>query len=189
MPTLLPYQGKLPKIHPTAFIAPGAVIIGDVEIGAYSNIWFGCVIRGDVNYIRIGERTNIQDGTVVHVTRVTSPTHIGSGITIGHQALLHACTLEDNCFIGMGAQILDDAVVESKAMVAAGALVTPKKRVPSGQLWAGNPAKFMRDLTAKDLAFFPVSAENYVRLGQEYLLQASHAEMAMDTKREREAKD
>ncbi len=159
----------MPKIHPTAFIAENAVIIGDVEIGAYSNIWYNCVIRGDVNHIRIGERTNIQDGTIVHVTRVTSPTLIGSGITIGHLALLHACTLEDNCFIGMGAKVLDDAVVESHAMLAAGALLTPKKRIPSGQLWAGNPAKHMRDLTEKDLSFFPISAENYVRLGQEYL--------------------
>ncbi len=168
-PIILPYQGKTPKIHPTAFIAPGAVIIGDVEIGAYTNIWFGCVVRGDVHIIRIGERTNIQDGTIVHVTRKTGPTHIGSGITIGHQALIHACTLEDNCFVGMGAKLLDDVVVESNAMVAAGALVTPKKRVPSGQLWAGNPAKYMRDLSESDLAFFPVSAENYVQLGQEYL--------------------
>jgi carbonic anhydrase/acetyltransferase-like protein (isoleucine patch superfamily) len=127
------------------------------------------VIRGDVNHIRIGERTNIQDGTIVHVTRKTGPTLIGSGITIGHLALLHACTLEDNCFIGMGAQILDDAVVESHSMVAAGALITPKKRVPKGQLWAGNPAKHMRDLSEKDLEFFPISAENYVRLAEEYL--------------------
>lgn len=167
-PLILPFRGIMPTIHPTAFIAPGAVVIGDVHIGAYSNIWFGCVVRGDVNYIRIGERTNIQDGTVVHVTRKTGPTTIGSGITIGHSALLHACTLEDNCFIGMGAQVLDDAVVESESMVAAGALVTPKKRVLKGQLWAGNPAKYMRDLTEKDLAFFPVSAENYVQLAAEY---------------------
>lgn len=167
-PIILPYKGKLPIIHETAFIAPGAVVIGDVEIGAYSNVWFGCVIRGDVNTIRIGERTNIQDGTVIHVTRVTGPTTIGSGITIGHSALLHACTLEDNCFIGMGAQVLDDAVVESKAMVAAGALVTPKKRVLSGELWAGNPAKLFRPLKQAELDFFPQSAQNYVELGQEY---------------------
>jgi carbonic anhydrase/acetyltransferase-like protein (isoleucine patch superfamily) len=159
----------MPVIHPNAFIAAGAVIIGDVEIGAYSSVWFGCVVRGDVNIIRIGERTNIQDGTIIHVTRKTSPTHIGSGITIGHLALLHACTLEDDCFIGMGAKILDDAVVESGAMVAAGALVTPRKRIPSGQLWGGNPAKFMRELSEADRAFFPISADNYVRLGQEYL--------------------
>lgn len=158
----------MPTIHPTAFIAPGAVVIGDVHIGAHSNIWFGCVVRGDVNHIRIGERTNIQDGTIVHVTRKTGPTIIGSNITIGHLALLHACTLEDNCFIGMGAKILDDAVVESHSMVAAGALVTPKKRVLKGQLWAGNPAKHMRDLSEKDLEFFPISAENYVQLAEEY---------------------
>jgi carbonic anhydrase/acetyltransferase-like protein (isoleucine patch superfamily) len=167
-PIILPYKGKLPTIHPEAFVAPGAVVIGDVTIGAKSNIWFGCVIRGDVQSITIGERTNIQDGTVVHVTRVTGPTKIGSGVTIGHQALLHACTVEDNAFIGMGAKILDDAVVESEAMLAAGALLTPKKRVPSRQLWAGNPAKYFRDLTEKDIAFFPQSAANYVLHGEEY---------------------
>lgn len=168
---ILPYKGKLPKIHPTAFIAPGAVVIGDVEIGAYSNIWFGCVVRGDVNYIRIGERTNIQDGTVVHVTRVTSPTHIGSGVTIGHGAVIHACTLEDNCFVGMGATILDDAVIEREGMLAAGALLTPKKRLPSGELWGGNPAKLLRPLKQAEKEFFPQSAENYVQLGQEYLTE------------------
>jgi len=168
---ILPYKGKLPTIHPTAFIAPGAVVIGDVEIGAYSSVWFGCVIRGDVNHIRIGERTNIQDGTVIHVTRVTSPTIIGSNITIGHSVLLHACTLEDDCFVGMGARILDDAVVESGAMLAAGALLTPKKRIPKGELWAGNPATLFRPLKQAELDFFPQSAENYVRLGQEYLAE------------------
>jgi carbonic anhydrase/acetyltransferase-like protein (isoleucine patch superfamily) len=172
-PLILPFRGVMPTIHPTAFIAPNAVIIGDVHIGAESNIWFGCVIRGDVNHIRIGERTNIQDGTIIHVTRKTGPTLIGSGITIGHLALLHACTLEDECFIGMGAKVLDDVVVESHSMVAAGALVTPKKRVLKGQLWAGNPAKYMRDLTEKDLAFFPVSAENYVQLAAEYTQRIS----------------
>jgi gamma-carbonic anhydrase len=168
MPRILPYRGILPKIHPTAFIAPGAVVIGDVEIGAHSNIWFGCVVRGDVNTIRIGERTNIQDGTVVHVTRGTGPTFIGSDITIGHQALIHACTLEDGCFIGMGATLLDGAVVESRGMIAASALLTPGKRIPSGQLWAGNPAKYMRDLGEKDFAFFADNAVHYVKLGQEY---------------------
>ncbi|MBM3617616.1 MAG: gamma carbonic anhydrase family protein [Alphaproteobacteria bacterium] len=167
-PIILPYNGIYPKIHPTAFIAPGAVIVGDVEIGAETNVWFGCVIRGDVNTIRIGERTNIQDGTVIHVTRGTGPTTIGSDITIGHKALLHACTLEDACFIGMGSILLDFAVVETGGMLAAGSQLTPKKRVPKGQLWAGNPAKFFREMTPQESAFIYESAKNYVINGQEY---------------------
>ncbi len=167
-PLILPYRGKSPHIHPQAWIAPGAVVIGDVEIGKDSNIWFGCVIRGDVNSIRIGERTNIQDGTVIHVTRETGPTTIGSGITIGHRALLHACTLQDDCFIGMGATIIDGVVVESGAMVAASALVTPGKRIPSGQLWAGNPAKYFRNMTPEEQEFIHKSAEHYIALAKEY---------------------
>jgi carbonic anhydrase/acetyltransferase-like protein (isoleucine patch superfamily) len=158
----------MPKIHPTAFIAAGAVIIGDVEIGANANVWFGCVIRGDVQSIRIGEGTNVQDGTVIHVTRGDGPTVIGKGITIGHSALLHACTLEDYCFIGMHATVMDKAVVESGAMVAAAALVTPNKRVLKGQIWGGNPAKFMRELTEKEAAYIKISEENYIRLAKEY---------------------
>ena len=127
----------MPRIAPDAFIAPNAVIIGDVEIGSQTNVWFNCVIRGDVNTIRIGNRTNIQDGTVIHVTRKTGPTKIGSGVTIGHMVLLHACTLEDNSFVGMQSTIMDNAVVESGGMVAAGAIVTPNKRIPRGQIWAG----------------------------------------------------
>ena len=167
-PIILPYKGILPTIHPHAYIAPGAVVIGDVHIGAFSNVWFGCVIRGDVNTIRIGERTNIQDGTVVHVTRKTGPTTIGSGITIGHSVLLHACTLQDDCFVGMHATVMDGVVVESHAMVAAGALVTYNKRIAKGELWAGNPAKLMRPMKPEETAFIPVSAQNYVNLAKEY---------------------
>lgn len=168
-PLILPYRGIYPTIAPDAFIAPGAVIIGDVHIGSQSNVWFGCVIRGDVNYIRIGERTNIQDGSVVHVTRKTGPTLIGNGVTIGHSVLLHACTLEDDCFVGMHSTAMDGAVVESGGWLAAGALLTPGKRVPKGQVWAGNPAKYLRDLKDGEISFIPVSAQNYVELGQEYL--------------------
>lgn len=167
-PYIQPYRGIWPKIHPTAFIAPGAVVIGDVEIGAESNVWYGCVIRGDVNHIRIGERTNVQDGTVIHVTRVTGPTLIGSGVTIGHAVLLHACTLEDDCFIGMRSTIMDAAVVESGAWVAAGAVITPSKKVLSGQVWAGVPAKYFRDMTPEEKAFIPVSSSNYTELAAEY---------------------
>lgn len=165
---ILPYKGILPKIHDSAFIAPNACITGDVEIGADSSIWFGVQMRGDVHEIRIGARTNIQDGCVLHGSQGISGCYVGSGVTVGHKAILHACRVEDNAFIGMGTILLDEAVVECGAMVAAGAVVTPKKRVPAGQLWGGNPARYMRDLTQEDLNFFPVSAENYVRLGRDY---------------------
>lgn len=168
-PLILPFKGVFPIIHPDAFIAPGAVVIGDVHIGAHSNVWFGCVIRGDVHSIRIGERTNIQDGTIVHVTRETGPTAIGSGVTVGHQAVIHACTVSDNSFIGMHATLLDYCVIEEGAMVAAGALVAPGKKVPGGEIWAGNPAKLFRLMSESEKAFIPVSAQNYVDLSKEYL--------------------
>lgn len=168
-PIILPYNGIYPKIHPTAFIAPGAAVIGDVEIGAHTNVWFGCVIRGDVNTIRIGERTNIQDGTIVHVTNKTGPTTIGSDITIGHKAVLHACILEDACFVGMGATAMDFATVKTGGMLAAGALLTPNKQVPGGQLWAGSPAKYFRDMTREESEWIHGSAKHYVTLGQDYL--------------------
>ncbi len=173
-PIILPYRGEYapegvsPVISPKAWVAPGAVVVGDVHIGAGTGVWFGCVIRGDVAPVRIGSRTNIQDGTIIHVTRSTGPTTIGSNITIGHAALLHACTLEDDCFVGMRATIMDGAVVESGAMVAAGALVTPGKRIPSGQLWAGNPARYFRDLSQQEKAFIAISAENYYKHIAEY---------------------
>lgn len=168
---ILPYKGILPKIAKDAFIAPGAQIIGDVEIGSKVGIWFNCVVRGDVAEVRIGDRTNIQDGTVIHVTRGGHPTIIGKGVTVGHNAMLHACRLEDGCFVGMGATIMDDVVVEFGAMVAAGALVPPRKIVKSGQIWAGNPAKHLRDLTPEESAFIKKSEENYVRHAEEYLAE------------------
>jgi carbonic anhydrase/acetyltransferase-like protein (isoleucine patch superfamily) len=170
-PLILPYNKILPKISPAAFIAPGAAIIGDVEIGAGSGVWFNVTIRADVAEIRIGERSNIQDGTSVHVTRNGHPTIIGNGVTVGHAALLHACRLEDNSFVGMGAIVMDDTVVESNAMLAAGAMLTPGKRVPGGQLWAGRPAKYFRDLSAEEIAFIPISSANYARHVEEYLLE------------------
>lgn len=168
---ILSYKGIKPKLGKDVFIAQNAVVTGDVEIGAQSGIWYGCVLRGDVNTIRIGEQTNIQDGTIVHVTRQKFPTVIGARVTIGHGCILHGCVIEDDSFIGMGATVMDGAVVESGAMVAAGALVTPGKRVKKGELWGGSPAKFIRNLTDQDVAFFPVSAQNYVELAQEYLTQ------------------
>lgn len=165
---VLPFQGVSPTIGENVFIAPTAVVIGDTVIGAGTSVWFNCVIRGDVHQIRIGERNNIQDGTIIHVTGGKLGTYLGSDITIGHGAILHACTLEDRSFVGMGAVVLDGAVVESGAMVAAGAVVTPGKRVKSGELWGGNPAKMLRRLSDEEIAFFPVSAEKYVELAAKY---------------------
>jgi carbonic anhydrase/acetyltransferase-like protein (isoleucine patch superfamily) len=166
--TLVPYKHIHPTIAADVFLAQGACIVGDVTIGALSTIWFNCVIRGDVEPVTIGERTNIQDGTVIHVTRNGWPTRIGSEVTIGHRALLHACTIHDRAFIGMGAIILDGAVVESEGMLAAGALLTSGKTVRTGELWAGSPAKFMRLLTEEERRHTRVSADNYVLHGKEY---------------------
>lgn len=170
---LLPHRGVMPRLAPDAFVAPGAVVVGDVEIGARSGVWFGCVLRGDVAPIRIGARTNVQDGTVIHVNRATDtrpqmPTEIGDDVTIGHQALIHAVTLTSGAFVGMRAIVMDGAVVEGAAMVAANACVTPNKRVPTGELWAGSPAKFMRPLSEDEMAGFPVQAAHYAEQALRY---------------------
>ena len=164
-----PYKDITPTIDLSTFVAETAVIIGDVTLGAESSIWYGCVLRGDVNNIIIGARTNIQDGTVIHVSSTTQGTYIGDDVTVGHMALLHACTIGNRAFIGMKACVMDDAVVEDEAMVAAGALVTPGKRVPKHQLWGGSPARFMRDLTSEEIEFLQFSADRYVKLSRTYL--------------------
>lgn len=158
----------MPKIHSSAFVAPSASIIGDVDIGEDSNIWYGCTLRGDVNDIKIGKRTNIQDNTVIHVTTNFSGTHVGDDVTVGHSAILHACTIENFGFVGMGACVMDGAVVEEFGMLAAGGLLTPNKRIPKGQLWAGSPAKYIRDLTEDEIAYIKWSAPHYVELGREH---------------------
>jgi len=169
----MPYRGVVPQIAQDAFVAPTAVVIGAVEIGAEASIWFGCVLRGDSNTIRIGPRTNIQDGTVIHVNHeregaAGTKTTIGADVTVGHMALLHACTVEDGAFIGMKACLMDGVHVESGAMVAAGALVTPGKRIRRGELWAGSPAKLMRALTEKEMAYFAYSAKHYCEVAANY---------------------
>lgn len=168
-PVILPYRGIWPQIDPSAYVAPGVVIAGDVVIGPQTSIWPGCVIRGDVNIIRIGARTNIQDGSIVHVTSGGQGTHIGNDVTVGHMALLHDCTLEDRSFIGMKAAVIDKARIQTLAMVGAGALVTQNKLVPSRQLWIGNPAKYWRDLKEDEEEEIVRRAAHYVRLGQDYL--------------------
>ncbi|MDG2241988.1 MAG: gamma carbonic anhydrase family protein [Rhodospirillaceae bacterium] len=168
LPVILPWNNIHPAIANDAFIAPNATIVGDTQIGSKASIWFNVVLRGDVNYIRIGERTNIQDGTVVHVSSKDHPTIIGADVLIGHMAMIHACTLEDGCFVGMSATIMDGAVVEQGAMIAAGALVAPGKRVKAGQLWAGTPAQFIRDVRSEEAVSFPEQIQRYVDLGQTY---------------------
>ena len=182
---ILPYRGLWPKIHPDAYIAETAAVIGDVEIGPGSSIWFGCVLRGDVNKIRIGAGTNLQDGTIVHgnhdragdyrETGGGMPTIIGDNVVVGHQAMLHACTLQDGAFVGMAAVVMDQAVVEPGAMVAAGALLTPRKTVPSGQLWGGRPARFMRALTAAEAADIAYQAGHYRKLAQNHRAERAAA--------------
>ena len=167
-PLILPYRDHVPKIAADAFIAPSASVIGDVEIGAGASIWFGCTLRGDVHEIRIGARSNIQDGTVIHVSYQQAGTYVGADVLVGHMAVLHACTVEDGAFIGMGAVVLDKAVVEAGAMVAAGAMVTPGKRVPAGQLWTGRPARYARDLTEDEIAFNKWAVGHYCELAAEY---------------------
>jgi gamma-carbonic anhydrase len=168
MKSVLPYRGTNPEIHETVFLADGARVIGDVRIGANSSVWFNAVVRGDVCPIRIGERTNVQDNVALHVTHDTGPLQIGSDVTIGHGAVLHACTVQDNVLIGMGAILLDGCIVESWAIVAAGSLVRQGFRVPSGMLVAGVPAKVIRPVTETERANIQESPENYRRYVAHY---------------------
>jgi carbonic anhydrase/acetyltransferase-like protein (isoleucine patch superfamily) len=166
---IVPFKGFVPKIAPSAFIAANATLVGDVEIGANASIWFGVILRGDGPGIRIGENSNLQDGTVVHVASAGLMTVVGRNVTVGHMALLHACEVQDGAFIGMHSTVLDGAVVESEAMVAAGAVVTPGKIVRRGELWAGNPARKLRDLAEKDLETFRRFTAGYVELSRSYM--------------------
>lgn len=166
---LYPYKGVLPALGHDVFIAPGARVIGDVVIGDQSSVWFNCVLRGDVNIVRIGARTNIQDGTTIHVTRKTHGTFIGDDVLIGHMALIHGCTLERAAFVGMGAVVMDGCVIEEGGMLAAGSLLTPGKRVKRGQMWAGRPARFVRDLSAEELEYHAAAVAHYAQLAKSYL--------------------
>jgi carbonic anhydrase/acetyltransferase-like protein (isoleucine patch superfamily) len=162
------YRDWTPKIDPTAFVAENATIVGNVEIGPRSGIWYNVVLRGDVHEIRIGAETNVQDGAVIHCTYKKFGTYIGARVTIGHLALLHGCTIEDGGFVGMKACVMDGAVVESGAVVAAGALVPPGKRVKAGEVWAGSPAKMLRPVSADEAAWFADAVARYADLADEY---------------------
>lgn len=175
MPHLISYQGKAPYVHPDAFIADNAVLIGDVTVKAEASIWYGCVLRGDVAPIVIGEQSNIQDGTVIHTASVelssngeAKPTLVGKQVTVGHMALLHACVIEDLAFVGMKSCVMDGAIIKTQGMLGAGGLLTPFKTLPTGELWAGSPAKLMRPLKDTELAYFIKSADQYVKLAKSY---------------------
>lgn len=165
---LLPFESKQPVIHPTAWIAPTAVVIGDVEIGEESSVWYHCVLRGDTNIMRIGKRTNIQDGTIVHLNAGAEATIIGDDVTIGHACIIHACTLKDRAFVGMGATVLDRAVIEEGGMLGAGGLLTPGKRIGPNELWAGAPARLVRVMDAEERARFDRTAVHYVELAKRH---------------------
>ena len=170
--TILSLSGKTPRFDPTAFVAPGAVLIGDVELGPEASVWYNCVVRGDVNRVRIGARSNVQDGTVIHCdsprpgTPEGYPTIIGADVLIGHMAMVHGCILHDRAFVGLGAIVMDGCEIESDAMLAAGAMLTPGKRIPGGQLWAGRPAKYVRDLSDADLQGMRAGVAHYVELAR-----------------------
>lgn len=174
--TIRPFEGQLPRLGARVWVDPAATLIGDVELGDDASLWPGTVVRGDVNHIRIGARTNVQDGTVIHVTHEGPytrpggyPTLIGADVTIGHAAVVHACRIEDACLIGMHATVLDGAVVRRHGFVGAGAVVSPGKTVGEGELWLGNPARRVRTLSDTEIEALYYSAKHYVKLKDRYL--------------------
>jgi|SRR5579863_5129311 len=167
------FAGQFPRFDPTVFIEASAQVIGDVQIGAFSSIWFGAVVRGDVHFIQIGARTNIQDGSILHVTRLVHPLRVGNEVTVGHGVNLHGCTVKDRCLIGMGAILLDGSVVGEESIVGAGALVSEGAVIPPRVLAVGVPAKVRRDLTAEEVDRLSRSAQGYVDLAQVYLKEST----------------
>jgi gamma-carbonic anhydrase len=169
------FKGIHPTIDPSAFVAETAVIIGDVEIGAQSSVWYNCVVRGDVNHVRIGARSNVQDLSMLHVTHKKhaddpgAPLIIGDEVTIGHGVTLHGCTLQNGCFIGMQAIVMAHAVVGEGALVGARSLVTEGTVIPPHTLWVGAPARYKRDLTPDEIAWLAKSADNYVKYALQYI--------------------
>ncbi|WIV10756.1 gamma carbonic anhydrase family protein [Proteiniborus sp. MB09-C3] len=164
---IIEYEGIKPNIPKTCFIADSAEIIGQVKVGEYTSIWYNCVLRGDENSIIIGNHTNIQDGTVIHISKDYS-TEIGDYVTVGHKAIVHACKIGDNVLVGMGTIILDGAVVEDNVLIGAGSIVTTGKRIPSGSLVLGSPAKVVRSLTNDEIEHLKQSAIDYVRYAEKH---------------------
>ena len=164
MPIIKPVNGKSPQIPEDCFIAENATIVGDVVMGTQCSIWFNAVVRGDVHFIKMGEKVNVQDGAVIHATYQKSPTRIGNNVSIGHNAIVHGCTIHDNVLVGMGSIIMDDCVVESNSIIAAGAVVTQNTRIEAGSIYAGVPAKKIKDID-EDLISGEIHriANNYTR--------------------------
>lgn len=164
---ILPFKNIVPNIHSSAFLAPGAQIIGRVSLGKNVSVWFGAVLRGDINTIKVGEGTNIQDGSILHVDS-DAPCVVGKHVIIGHQATIHGCHIGDHCLIGIGAHVLSGARIGKNCLIGAGALVRENARIPDGSLVLGVPGKVIRKLTAKEIAKFPPHAKSYVQLAKEY---------------------
>ena len=167
---IIPYKGRVPRVAASAYVAPSADIIGDVEIGEHASIWFTCVLRGDIEPIRIGASSNIQDGSIVH-TMLGSPTVIGDWVTVGHRAVIHGCTIGDHCLVGMGAILLNNVVVGEGSIIAAGALVTENTVIPPRSLYMGFPAKFKKTLGDSDRVFIDMHAAHYLDYKEVYLKQ------------------
>lgn len=175
---LIPFEGVMPVVDGSAFIAAGSQIIGNVTIGPQSSVWYNCVLRGDVNRIVIGARTNIQDGTVIHVDspkngRDGLPTIIGDDVLIGHMVMLHGSVLHDRAFVGLGSIVMDGCTIESDGMLAAGSMLTPGKTIRSGELWMGRPAKKVRDMSSEEIARNRMGAPNYVAMAQKHMASVS----------------
>src|SRR5215831_13080728 len=168
---IIPYKGVTPRVAPTAFIAEGAHVIGDVHIGIDSSVWFNCVLRGDCYHIRIGEKTNIQDNTVIHVTQGQFATIIGNYVTVGHSAVLHGCTVMNRCLIGIGAIVLDDVTIGEESFIAAGSLVTPGTKIPPRSMVMGAPAKVRRQVTDQEVARINEHWQHYVEYKRQYLVE------------------
>lgn len=166
---ILPFRNQWPVVAPSVYIAPSADVMGDVVIGEESSVWFQCVIRGDVHRIRIGSRTNIQDHSMLHVTRKTAPLTVGDEVTVGHRVLLHGCTIGSRVLVGMGAVVMDQVEVADDCVIGAGALLTQGKHFPSKSLIVGSPAKVVRPLKPEEIAFLKKSADNYVKDAKEYI--------------------
>lgn len=172
--TISPYQGHVPQLAPGAWVHPRATLVGEVALGRDASVWPGAVIRGDVNSIAVGEATNIQDNSVLHVSHRTAenpaggPLVVGARVTVGHSVILHACTIEDECLIGMGSIVLDRAVIRKHVLLGAGSLVPEGKILESGHLYLGRPANLVRALTAEEMAYFAYSAGHYVKLARSY---------------------
>jgi carbonic anhydrase/acetyltransferase-like protein (isoleucine patch superfamily) len=167
-----PYRSVVPSVHPSVWVADSAHVIGDVALAEDASVWFGSVVRGDVNFVRVGRGTNIQDGTIVHVNRLGTPTILGDFVTVGHAARLHGCTVASHCLIGIGAIVLDGAEIGEESIIAAGALVAPGSKIPPRSVVMGTPAKVKREVSADDLELIVRSAQGYITLKNDYLAAA-----------------